>query len=134
MHILSFYEQDQIFNEIYSKELDDLIVAGEESLRGTEATTEQYSIEDYFLPLKWHITSSQKINDAKIEIIKFLFLSTFCDSLKDSNFKAFSKSLIDASSLFILLSFFLAIISPNIYPSKILYNIKRVETFPLSLL
>ncbi|ORO92466.1 hypothetical protein [Streptococcus mitis] len=70
MHILSFYEQDQIFNEIYSKELDDLIVAGEESLRGTEATTEQYSIEDYFLPLKWHITSSQKINNAKIEIIK----------------------------------------------------------------
>ena len=70
MHILSFYEQDQIFNEIYSKELDDLIVAGEESLRGTEATTEQYSIEDYFLALKWHITSSQKINNAKTEIIK----------------------------------------------------------------
>lgn len=70
MHILSFYEQDKIFNEIYSKELDNLIVAGEESLRGTEATTEQYSIEDYFLAVKWHITSSQKINDAKIEIIK----------------------------------------------------------------
>ena len=70
MNILSFYDQDQIFNEIYSKELDNLIVAGEESLRGTEATTEQYSIEDYFLAVKWHITSSQKINDAKIEIIK----------------------------------------------------------------
>ncbi|MFS9009856.1 hypothetical protein [Streptococcus infantis] len=70
MHILSFYEQDKIFNEIYSKELDNLIVAGEESLRGTEATTEQYSIEDYFLAVKWHITSSQKINDATREIIK----------------------------------------------------------------
>jgi hypothetical protein len=70
MNILSFYDQDQIFNEIYSKEIDNLLRNGEESLRGTEATTEQYSIEDYFLAVKWHITSSQKINDAKIEIIK----------------------------------------------------------------
>lgn len=70
MEILTFQEQDQIFNEIYIEELDELIIDGEESLRGTEATTEQYSIEDYFLPLKWHITSSQKINNAKIEIIK----------------------------------------------------------------
>ncbi|EFM36266.1 hypothetical protein HMPREF9189_0078 [Streptococcus sp. oral taxon 071 str. 73H25AP] len=70
MHILSFYEQDKIFNEIYSKEIDNLLLNGEESLRGTEATTEQFSIEDYFLAVKWHITSSQKIDDARIEIIK----------------------------------------------------------------
>ena len=70
MHILSFYEQDKIFNEIYSKEIDNLLLNGEESLRGTEATTEQFSIEDYFSAVKWHITSSQKIDDARIEIIK----------------------------------------------------------------
>ena len=70
MHILSFYEQDKIFNEIYSKEIDNLLLNGEESLIWTEATTEQFSIEDYFLAVKWHITSSQKIYDARIEIIK----------------------------------------------------------------
>ncbi len=49
MNILSFYDQDQIFNEIYSKEIDNLLLNGEESLRGTEATT------DYILKKYTHI-------------------------------------------------------------------------------
>ena len=72
MEILTFQEQDQIFNEIYTEELDELIIDGEESLRGTEATTEQYSLENYFLVCTWHICSSKKITNVQVEKIKQL--------------------------------------------------------------
>ena len=72
MEILTFQEQDQIFNEIYTEELDELIIDGEESLRGTEATTEQYSLENYFLVCTWHICSLKKITNDQVDKIKQL--------------------------------------------------------------
>ncbi|MGV3161784.1 hypothetical protein ACEF17_01845 [Streptococcus hyovaginalis] len=64
--LLSFEENDRIFNEIAKDNFWDDFPNMEESLRGTRFNRSVTSFNEYFLPCRWHLTFLDDITESDL--------------------------------------------------------------------